>query len=239
MLKQLLHACLWSKRHLSGHYKVPELEYLRRFISENGISVDIGAHAGAWLFPLAKLSNKGHVYGFEALPYYAQVLRLTAKLVGPKNLTVVNCAVTEGGHTLEKLVWKDTSGKRLTGFTHLAGASETNQRCVHVPTVTLDEYFKEERRKIQFIKCDVEGAEARVFRGAQMTLQRHRPVIYTELVDSYLSRYGHSLVDVFSLFGKLNYLPFRFCHGMKILPVDGPRGHQGNDILFIPNEYRS
>ena len=36
------------------------------------------------------------------------------------------------------------------------------------------------------------------------------PVIYTELVDFYLSRYGHSLTDVFSLFGKLNGAYFAY-----------------------------
>jgi FkbM family methyltransferase len=237
MLRKLIHAGLWSKRHLSGQYQIPELDYLRRFISENGVSVDIGAHAGSWLFPLGKLSNKGRVYGFEALPYYAQVLRLTAKMVGPANITIENCAVTEKGHTEEKLAWKDASGKRLTGFTHLAVTSEGDQQCVHVPTVTLDEYFEKEPGKIQFIKVDVEGAEARVFRGAQSILQRHRPVVFTELLSAYLGRYGYTIADVYTMFEKLNYLPFRFSEGMKVVPVDGPHAHQGNDVLFVPKEY--
>ena len=117
-----------------------------------------------------------------------------------------------------QLVWKDAQGRRLTGLTHVVGATEGRGGVLEVESGSLDEYFAQERRRIRLIKVDVEGAEVGVFRGADAVLRRFRPLVYTELVNAYLERYGHTTADVFRIFKGLDYRTFRI--------VDGPVDHR-------------
>ncbi len=52
----------------------------------------------------------------------------------------------------------------------------TNEEQVHVPVVTLDSYCQEHHiNEIDFIKIDVEGYEAEVFKGAERVLREIKP----------------------------------------------------------------
>jgi FkbM family methyltransferase len=235
MLKQYIHAIIWAKRHLFGQLTVPEIKYIARFIAPTDICIDIGAHAGSWLFPLGRAAFKGQVYGFEGLPYYANVLRITARLIGPQNVVVVPSAVTQTSGSVA-LVVEDSNGVALTGRTHLASPTEIDfQHQQKTAAISLDDYFARETRRISFIKCDVEGGELGVFRGAANLLKQHRPVIYTELVPAYLARYGASTHDIFELFRQLNYKSFSLVDS-SIRERDIRDSGDLNDLLLIPAE---
>ena len=234
-VRKHFHAVIWWQRHRRGRLRVPELELLKPLIEETDVCADVGAHAGSWLVPLARWVKRGHVYGFEALPYYADVLKLMIRLMRLRNVTVVGQAVTEHRGRAQ-LVWKDVQGRRLTGFTHVAGATEEKGGVLEVESGSLDEYFAQERRRIRLIKVDVEGAEVGVFRGADAVLRRFRPLVYTELVNAYLERYGHTTADVFRIFKGLDYRTFRIVDGPALLPVSGQADELGNDVLFVPSE---
>lgn len=233
-MKELLHALLWSRRHLSGALRVPELDQLARFIGRDDVCIDIGAHAGSWLFPLGRLADRGEVHGFEALPYYARTLRLTRRLVGPKNTHVINKAVTDDGRPVS-IVWCDSMGRALTGLTHVAGPSETASDVVIVESVVLDQYFAGQERRISFMKIDVEGGELGVLRGATGLIEKFRPVIYTEISEANLNRYGDSLSALFDYFTSRNYgVYFLGANGAE--PLDLVHAGEINDALFIPGE---
>lgn len=55
------------------------------------------------------------------------------------------------------------------------------------------------------MKCDVEGAELSVLRGASETIDRSRPRVYCELYESYCTQYGYSSMDVFAFFDARRY----------------------------------
>lgn len=63
----------------------------------------------------------------------------------------------------------------------LSGASQNQSvRQYTVPVVTLDEALRADERPVDFIKCDVEGAEMSVLRGAGSILNRDRPLLVLE-----------------------------------------------------------
>lgn len=234
--RKILHAVVWSARHLTGRYRVPELAYLQRFISRADVCVDVGAHAGAWLLPLARLVPDGQAVGFEALPYYADVLELTRRMFGVRNATVVTQAVTEGPCRVP-LIWKSPSGRRLTGLTHIAGpGDEKAHEAISVEGGSLDNYFAGNTQRISFIKCDVEGAEMGVLQGAKDTFARWRPVVYIEIVGDYLRRHGHTKADVHHFFRSRDYLPFVFGADGVVARIEDFAASETNDVLFIPRE---
>lgn len=68
-----------------------------------------------------------------------------------------------------------------------------------VPSTTLDQALAGEVDRVDAIKCDVEGAELAVLKGATTTLERFKPTILLEVEERYANRYGHRAAEVFAL----------------------------------------
>ncbi len=63
-------------------------------------------------------------------------------------------------------------------------ANGSERRALTVPAVCLDTIVANHGLRPDFLKVDVEGHERQVFRGAQGTLRRCRPLIVFEALDS-------------------------------------------------------
>ena len=236
MMKEWVHAAVWTKRHRGGQLGVAELAHVRRFFGEADNFVDVGAHAGSWSFPVSRWIPRGKVYAFEALPYYASVLRKLFTLNGRSNVEVINAAVTSGPCTL-RLAWRDTHGKSITGFTHIATKEEPQETTVEVKGMALDDYFAGTGTKIRFLKCDVEGAEMGVFKGARKLLAESRPFVFSELVPGFLARYGNSVPEVLGFFGELGFKPYELGADGRFSPVGGGAAVP-HDVFFAPGEWK-
>lgn len=235
MLKEVLHATVWTYRHMTHQLLPPELPTVTPWVNKGDTCIDIGAHGGAWLFPLSRLVGPGGaVVGFEALPYYARVLSITRRLLGRTNTTIVNVAITEDGAKV-RMVWKDPSGALLTGRTHIAGAGDSGNSQIEIAGTTLDDACGRLPGRVSFLKIDIEGAELGALRGGTATLKKHRPIVLSEVVEAHLKRYGHSTRMLFAFFEDLGYLPF-VLDGDMPRPVTIEQAGEFNDVLFIPAE---
>ncbi len=98
-----------------------------------------------------------------------------------------------------------------------------------VEVSTLDALVSHYHLNPGFLKVDVEGAEHRLFQGAEQLLRVHRPVIIAELSNALLVANGSSGAQVLNLIRSFNY---------EILdPMDpqrAPATRQFGDILCIP-----
>lgn len=229
-MKSYIHALLWTKRHWQGLYEAWEIAYLKQYLQPTDIVIDVGAHAGSWSIPLSRLVTLGEVIGYEALPYYANTLSKTVRLLRRKNIQVRNKAVSDKPGQLQ-LVHKSPTGATLTGYTHLIGIDETSTKTVLVDAVSLDDEFATEQRRISFIKCDVEGAELSVFKGSKELIRKHKPVIYTEINEVWCQRYGHHAKTVFDLLASYGYTAYTLDkHGSMVSQLQADSG----DFLFMP-----
>ena len=52
----------------------------------------------------------------------------------------------------------------------------------YIKAKTLDEYCCSNNLSPDFIKCDVEGAELLVFKGAKNTLINNKPIVFSEIL---------------------------------------------------------
>ncbi len=233
--RKLAHALVWTKRHLCRQLEVDTISSLEQFIIDTDICLDVGAHGGSWTAPLSALVKRGHVYAFEALPYYADVLTITLKLLMRWNITVINMAVADRV-TVMPVVWKDAAGNKLTGMTHMAGNDEYSGETMFVPAISLDAFCEGiPAQRIRFVKCDVEGAELLVLKGAVRMIQTWRPLFYCELCREYCQRYGYSPDDVFAFFENQGYRPYMISSSVGWSPVASFDSRQG-DVLFVPAE---
>lgn len=165
-----------------GEWSFGEVALLRDHLTPDAAVVEVGANIGAHTVPLARHVHQGTVRCFE--PQRIGFQLLCANIVGNDcvNVQATNAAV---GAMPGKARIADLDPARPLNFGAVQvrgqGAAEADdtRTYVDVPLVTLDEALDPDR-PVALIKCDAEGMEAEVLRGARETVSRHRPILYLE-----------------------------------------------------------
>ncbi len=81
----------------------------------------------------------------------------------------------------------------------------------------LDDFVAEQQLNcLDFVKCDVEGAEKMVFSGAENILQKYQPVIYTEMLRKHAKRFGYHPNEIIQMFEKWGYYCYRLVNGIYL-----------------------
>ena len=73
------------------------------------------------------------------------------------------------------------------------------------PVVPLDTFIVEHEVKVDFIKCDVEGAELFVFQGGLDTLKRCKPIVFTEMLRKFAAKFNYHPNEIIKLFFGIGY----------------------------------
>lgn len=157
----------------------PEVQgALKQHLRPGMIFYDIGANIGFFSLLAARLVGKeGRVVSFEADPEVVARLRehVTRNEFGW--ITVEERAVWSEPRTV-LFARTDPATSPDRGLGHIVSAAARDT--IQVDAVSLDDYTRTQPPP-DFIKCDVEGAEVEVFRGAQRLLQEKRPCIICEM----------------------------------------------------------
>lgn len=153
--------------------------YIRGLVRPGWTCADVGAHEGIYTRLLAELvGESGRVVAFEAHPENARRLRSSLGDEHRGRVTVERLAVTDGAEervTLHPGRGRASQEWNVTGI-DLEGRPTPGE--LNVPAVSLDAYFAE--GSLDFVKLDVEGAEALVLRGMRRLLREGRPAIVVE-----------------------------------------------------------
>lgn len=160
----------------------PEVQsVLQKQLRPGMVFYDIGANIGFFSLLAARLvGTQGRIVAFEADPEIAARLR---EHVTRNQVAMISVE--------EKAVWScsdpvsfaraDVSTSPDRGLGHVvAEESEKSFGTIHVQAVSLDEYVAGSVSP-DFLKCDVEGAEVEVFRGALKLLSERKPDILCEM----------------------------------------------------------
>lgn len=175
---------LWLKLNprTGGAYLEGEVEpevqgALAEHLKPGMVVYDIGANIGFFSLLAARLVGpQGKVIAFEPDPEAAARLREHAKRNQLENISVKEVAVwLETGSVTFARSDPCLSPDRGTG--HVDDCANS-QRCVQVPAIRLDDC--RENVPPHFLKCDVEGAEVNVFRGALALLKQSQPIVVCE-----------------------------------------------------------
>jgi FkbM family methyltransferase len=172
---------LWRRHHRYvhgywiGHYEFPLQEALRRELKPGHTFFDIGAHAGFFTLIAARLVGAGgRCVAFEPLPENCASIREQIEANSLHRCSVVNEAVSD-------FIGSASFAFAATGSSvaHL-GEPRNGERQLAVKVTTVDDACAR-FGKPDFIKMDIEGAEARALKGALHTLRDIRPGWLIEL----------------------------------------------------------
>jgi FkbM family methyltransferase len=187
----------------------------RNILREGMHAVDCGANRGRHTVPMSQaVGETGKVFSIEAIP---EVARELAGYCG-KNVQVINAAV--GAENIDKVNFHYVRGNDgLSGLNNplrhpsmtpeIAGSTAT----IQVRQEKLDDLLPSApwpfRKRIRFIKMDLEGGEFNALRGAARTMSRDRPMIIFENAGGYSANlYNYTAEQFFEFFASLGYSVF-------------------------------
>jgi FkbM family methyltransferase len=186
-------------------------------LAEDSDCIDVGAHQGDVLADMVRLAPRGRHLAYEPLPHLAGTLAERFPDVDVRNAALSDAAgETSFVHVVSNPAYSGLRERSYPGHEKL----ET----ITVRTERLDDVLPEGMAPA-FLKVDVEGAELQVFRGAQETLARFRPVVFFEHGKGAADHYGTRSGDLHDLLSGAGLRVFDE-HG------GGPYTRDGFEALF-------
>lgn len=218
----------------------PETKILNRFLSKGDIAIDIGANGADWTYNLyKKVTSSGTVLAFEADPYYAKATKLTIKIMNMKNVFLIPFGLSDKCENVPLRI-KDSDNLRYTGKSYIdKKANKSDKNISLIQLRTLDSFIEEyhEILKTKLIKCDVEGYELFVFKGAMEVLNKARPIIILEVGN--FEKHNYDSNTLYKFFEENNYSAFVLLANNKLSKAGQDFNHENavsvNRIL-LPNE---
>ncbi len=195
------------RRNLKGTKFEPDVAVLNNFIKQGDVVIDVGGAYGRYAYPISRLVGpKGRVYSFEPGTYSSRVLKFVAWFHGLKNVVVIKQALSDKEGSINLCFPVKKTGKVGPSLAYISTENASHAWTEKVPMVTIDDYCRRSRiESIRFIKCDVEGAELNVYRGADAMIRKCRPVVLSEVDADNLKRFGYDVNDLEKFFLERGY----------------------------------
>jgi FkbM family methyltransferase len=191
-----------------------EIAFLRAQVHPGMMAIDVGAHKGGYTYWLARgVGPTGRVYAFEPQPQLARNLQ---RCFDPARVTVENAGVSD--HEGTKQLHIPIDGRPSPGAS-LEATSTAPGHFLEVRVITLDHYLRDlpdRGQAVGFLKCDVEGHELHVFRGAEQMLRRDQPALLFECEQRHHG--ARPITEVFAYLESLGYTG-RFPHEGRLAPL--------------------
>jgi FkbM family methyltransferase len=188
-------------------------------IRKGDVVIDIGANVGYFTSLFSDLVGPGgEVHAFEPLPSTFELLsRNIRKFPAQKNVFLNCLALGERDEKSILFVPNEDHGQAALARHRDASWTSHQIRAVNVEMIRLDRYA-ERLPRIDFVKCDVEGAELLALRGAESTLRRCQPKIFLEIEERWTSSFGWTAADVVRFLQGIGYRHFYGLgrHGLDI-----------------------
>ena len=179
-------------------------------IRRGDVVFDIGANRGHFTRLFSRMvGREGAVHAFEPAPHTFETLRESFSSGGyPPNVTFNLCALGEASGKTRIIIPGGDDGQASlrvhTGGSWTAAAPTQSDAC---NVVTLDDYAAGLER-VDFMKCDIEGAELPAIRGGRATLTRLKPMLWIEVNPEWTRDFGYCALDLLNELRALGYDTF-------------------------------
>ncbi|HKU75347.1 MAG TPA: FkbM family methyltransferase [Pyrinomonadaceae bacterium] len=161
-------------------YEPHVTSFLKEHLQEGMTFVDVGANVGFFTLTAAtKVGKSGKVVAVECNPLNVELIYMSLHRNGFDHVTVYPFAVGDA-QKLMSFSWGFSNG-------FVDELAKDDDEAFIVQAVTLDSLLKNETR-VDVIKMDIEGSEAKAWQGMQETIAKHHPVFLMEFFPALLER---------------------------------------------------
>ncbi len=210
----------WLNKIKNEKYFEPELEIAKKIIEPGDTVIDVGAHFGRYTIPFSRrVGKRGKVFAIEPVKTTFNVLKKIIHKLKRENITLFNCALSDHQHSQTIVIPVNENGIELQSCSFLTDdtekyADKDNYHVEETAVETIDNIIGDSSlQKIKLIKCDVEGAELFVLKGAVNTIKKYSPILLLEIVAEHTAKYNYSPVNLLQFMENLGYNIYA--------PVDG------------------
>lgn len=226
-----------------GSWEQNETFWFLRTVKPGDTIVDAGANAGYYTLIGSRLvGDKGKVYAFEPEPAMFELLQKNVRLNGLTNVVLERKALSNRTGPLKLFLAPDNKGDH-----RIYQPQDESRPSVDVEAVRLDEYFRDHKGRIDFIKSDTQGAEGAILEGMKGILDRQadRPTIFMEFWPYGLKGLGTDAGDLLKELQSYHYKMFDMTlkKESRLRPVEAAdllaahpvdRFESQTDLMLIP-----
>lgn len=185
-----------------GAYENKELQAIIQIIPKHGNFLDIGANIGWHSLIVAKSCKKLKIHSFEPIKENYSFLLKNIRCNFLKNIKAYNFGFFNKNKKI--LFYTNPEGRGNSSIQNLSKNTEFQKCNVKV----LDDFINKKKIKVDFIKCDVEGAELFVFLGSKKVLLEHKPIVFCEMLRKWCKMFKYHPNQIILLFHKFGYKCF-------------------------------
>jgi FkbM family methyltransferase len=191
-------------------YEKTDSAMIERLINDGDVFFDIGANIGWYSINLALSHRTAQIHSFEPIPRTYSYLKSNLKLNHLANVTAHNFGFSDRTGEFDFYYYEEGSGNASS-----ANLSEREDiQVCQCKLQTLDDFTEKTQTKVDFIKCDVEGAELLVYRGGLRTIERDKPIVFSEILRKWSSKFDYEPNEIFDLFRYQGYQAFTVDDGI-------------------------
>ena len=182
-------------------YEKAESAMMENLICDGDNFFDIGANIGWYSINIAVSRRATRVYCFEPIPKTYRHLVANIKLNSVHNILAQNFGFSNSAGEFTFYYYPEGSGNASSA--NVTG--RTDVETIQCKVRTLDDFTFETGTRVDFIKCDVEGAELMVFQGAINTIIRDKPIVFSEILRKWSVKFNYDPNEIFDLFRSHGY----------------------------------
>lgn len=198
-----------------GSYEYEELQMTKNLLSDHDVFFDVGSHLGWYSIILAKDYQNNQFYAFEPVLNTYNLFKKNIDLNNLSNIRPYNFGFSNEERTAD--IFYSEKGSAIASEKDIFDMKSLNT--VECRLRKIDDFVSEEKiEKIDFIKCDVEGAEFLVIKGGASSIKEFLPILFLELVENWCNKFNYSIADVTNFLFPLGYKIFQI-KGSLLHPV--------------------
>ena len=209
----------------------------RDFLQPSDYVVDVGAHTGYHMFPMAEaVGPKGKVFAFEPITRLYANLAVEIKKQGLKQVKLFNLALGDKAGKVffsyfeNQPAYSGLQQRPTPFYDDEGGLQEITVKC-RLMDKKLPRF-----KKVSFLKLDIEGGEYRALMGCERVLAQSRPVVIFENGRGQSAKdYDYTADDFFSLFERHDMQVFLLT-GEPFLREDWDKPINCWEFVALPSE---
>jgi FkbM family methyltransferase len=168
----------------SGDYETEIKEIAKIYLSnKQGTVVDIGSNIGTFCIPLAKVFSHHSFQSFEILNHVYKIHSRNNKLNKIKNIKLNNLGISNSEYSYLEKVPNYKICKNIGGFSidkQIQKLQKYKYISKNFERLYLNKLDNLKIKNVVLIKVDTEGHELEVFKGAEYTIKKFKPMIIFE-----------------------------------------------------------
>ncbi|MDR0412846.1 MAG: FkbM family methyltransferase [Dysgonamonadaceae bacterium] len=203
--------------------------FVKKLIREGDVVIDIGANLGYYSLLFAQwVGDGGKVYAVEPVRIYNKIFNEKAKNYA--NIQLFPFALGSKEQTID-LVFSSPSGYLSSGLPHVYDSEKDgdieSQSYRFEAQMKIPSLLFNDLKKVDYIKCDIEGFEYLVLADLKDIIRRCKPVVQVEV-------WPENEENILHLFNDLGYFPYKLFRDELVLQT-GKENRVHGDYIFLPS----